>query len=285
MRRPRSSAIWWRSCSESSARRWTCAIEVEAAPSKSGTPRTPTWTGSSPRSWAKPSTSTGAAAALQRGWSGRFCGWQGRRCRGAGRAAARVHLARTVEEDSSLDHDGGGGQRPAHLRGGLQLHAFGGLGVAVVVADHDQRADLDLALHVRALADDEGVAGDDLARELAVDPDAPLEQELSLEGAALSEQGIQLARPRASARGTATASSAAAEGRRPLPYVFLAHRHRRPRGKRAVLVADHVALWRIYGCLPALRTGCRQATCRTKKGDVSRSPRRLGTTLVTPLTA
>src|SRR4051812_11139336 len=37
-------------------------------------------------------------------------------------------------------------------------------------------------------------------------------------------------------------------------------------GKERFLVADHAALWRIYGRLPALRTGCRRATCRTKKG-------------------
>src|SRR3954464_5700048 len=42
-------------------------------------------------------------------------------------------------------------------------------------------------------------------------------------------------------------------------------------GKERSLVADHVALWRIYGRLPALRTGCRRATCRTKKGDVSQA--------------
>src|SRR5207248_1096851 len=113
------------------------------------------------------------------------------------------------------------------LGGGLQLHSFGCLCVAVVVADDDEGTDLDLALHIRTLADDEGVGRDDLTRELAVDADAPLEEELSLEGAALAEERVQLARARASARSTAaSASASAAECRRTLAHVFLAHRHR-----------------------------------------------------------
>src|SRR5262249_37418261 len=94
----------------------------------------------------------------------------------------------------ALDHDRRGGERSAHLGRRLDLDALAGLRVAAVLADDDERAHLDLALHFRALADHERVGRDDLSGELAVDAHRSFEQELALERAALAEQGIQLAR-------------------------------------------------------------------------------------------
>src|SRR5205823_14766233 len=97
------------------------------------------------------------------------------------RCATRVHLAVTLEEDAALDDDRCGGQRSAHLAGRLDLDALRSLGVAVVFADDDERAHLDLRLHLGALADDERIGRDDFAAELPVDADGTLEDQLAFE--------------------------------------------------------------------------------------------------------
>src|SRR6267378_6277212 len=106
--------------------------------------------------------------------------------------AGRVHLAGSVEEDAPLDDDGCGREIAPHLGRGLQLDALRRGGVALVVAEADQGADFHDGLHLGALADDELIGGDDLSRELPVDPDGAFEDELAFKLAALAEQRVQL---------------------------------------------------------------------------------------------
>src|SRR5437773_1380591 len=108
-----------------------------------------------------------------------------------GRAGC-VHLAGSVEEDAPLDDDGCGREVAAHLGRGLQLDALRRGGVALVVAEADQGADLHVGLHFGALADDQLIGGDDFSRELAVDPGGAFEAELAFALAALAEQRVQL---------------------------------------------------------------------------------------------
>jgi hypothetical protein len=63
-------------------------------------------------------------------------------------------------------------------------------------AAHDQRTDLDVRAHVGALPDHQHAVAEDLADELAVDPDAPLERQLPLEARTAPEQRMDLSDPR-----------------------------------------------------------------------------------------
>src|SRR3990172_6935571 len=139
-------------------------------------------------------------------WALGFHRGDGSRRRSAGRAPREhplvqvLHLALALEDDALLDHQRRTLDVAAHLRRVVQLDRVLGPHVSLHLAVHDDAAAGDLGGNLGALTDDEHIARDDGAGELAVDPYRSLEGQLALELGASPEQGVQLAR-RAGAAG------------------------------------------------------------------------------------
>jgi len=100
-----------------------------------------------------------------------------------------------LEEHALLDDDHRGLDVAVDAGGAPQLDSLGGEDVAddLTIDQHDPGAHggVDTAL----LADDEAVAGDDLAAELPVQHDGPLEGVLALELRAFVDEGREVAAP------------------------------------------------------------------------------------------
>src|SRR5262249_16545599 len=104
-----------------------------------------------------------------------------------------LHEAFPLEDDALVDLERRGRDVALHLAGSVDLDRPLGADVADDQPLHDDLADVDLGVDLRALADDEHVVGEDLARDLPVDADRALERELALELASFAEEGVDLA--------------------------------------------------------------------------------------------
>src|SRR5262249_26177427 len=96
------------------------------------------------------------------------------------------------EDDALVDEQGRGDDVAAHARRGVQLDRALGADVPGDVALDDHDADLNLGLHLGALASDQDVVVDDLADQLDVAADGGVEGELAFEFAAAAEEGVDL---------------------------------------------------------------------------------------------
>src|SRR6185369_4962903 len=114
------------------------------------------------------------------------------RRRGGDAALRGLHLARPLEHHSLVDAQGRSLHVPLHASGVVKLDELRGADVPLDGAIDDDGAGVDLRVHPSALTDDQRVLGEDLAGELSVDPDLPLERELSLELAPLAEQRVDV---------------------------------------------------------------------------------------------
>src|SRR5262249_51760623 len=105
-----------------------------------------------------------------------------------GRLGAPAHRALALEHGALVDDEAAAVDVPDHLARRAQLEPRAGLDVAGHLTVHDDGRARDLRLHDRALADRERVLGRDLALDLALDADAPLEVELADDLRALAEE-------------------------------------------------------------------------------------------------
>jgi hypothetical protein len=98
-----------------------------------------------------------------------------------------------LEVDALLDDHHRGLQVSVHAGAAPQLDALGGHHVADHLAADDHRAGPDVGVDHALLADDEGVAGLDLAAELTVQHDGAAEDVLALDLRALVDEGAEVA--------------------------------------------------------------------------------------------
>src|SRR5262249_47043908 len=105
-----------------------------------------------------------------------------------GRLGAPAHRGLALEHGAPAADEAAAGDVPGHLAPRPPLEPRAGLDVAGHLTVHDDGRARDLRLHDRALADRERVLGRDLALDLALDADAPLEVELADDLRALAEE-------------------------------------------------------------------------------------------------